>query len=83
MYLSDYLDDSILVLDSNHPFPIPIIPPISMIVEISQCISMIMEIFAPVTLSGSVSWYNDMYYLYSESNRSVILTSSAIAIISS
>ena len=34
------------------------------------------------TLSCAVSWYNDMYYLYSESNRSVILTSSAIAIIS-
>lgn len=53
VYLSYYLNDSFLVLDSNHPFPNLIISPISIIVEISQCISIIMEIFAPVATRNS------------------------------
>lgn len=45
MYLSDYLNDSIFVLDSNHPFPMYIVSHFSMIVEKSALISIIMEIF--------------------------------------
>lgn len=41
---------------------------------------MIVEIFAPPADIVPAMWY---YYLYSESKRSVILTSSAIAIVSS
>ena len=46
-YLSDHLDDDVSVLDSDHPFPIPIIPRISTIMEIWQAISTIMEIYPP------------------------------------
>ena len=51
-----------------------------MIVEIVRHISMIMEIFSPAADILSGVWYN---YLYSDSNRSVILTPIAMAIISS
>ncbi len=81
MYLFNQLNDSLFVTQENTTsLPIRIVTQISMIVEIVRHISMIMEIFSPAADIQSGVCYN---YLYSDSNRSVILTSSAIAIISS
>ena len=52
----------------------------SLPIRIVTQISMIMEIVSPATDTRRAVWYN---YLYSDSNRSVILMPTAMAIISS
>ena len=69
-----------MYLSDSTSLPIRIVTQISMIVEIVRHISMIMEIVSPATDTRRAVWYN---YLYSVSNRSVILMPTAMAIISS
>lgn len=69
-----------MYLSDSTSLPIRIVTQISMIVEIVRHISMIMEIVSPATDTQRAVWYN---YLYSVSNRSVILMPTAMAIISS
>ena len=80
VYLSDYFNNSLFVIQVEHPLSDYSVSYISIIVEISRLISIIMEIVPPAADIRSTMWYN---YLYSDSNRSVMFTPNAIAIISS
>lgn len=79
MYLPDHFIYSLCIIQEEHPLSDCIVPYISTIVEIHDSISIIVEIYLLSINNRVCIWYN---YLRSDSNKSVMFTPNAIAIIS-